>query len=58
MILQNKIDIETREEQIVYDVDVIEIIRMFSNRDDFRIKELYFLGENDLHKNFPTSILK
>lgn len=58
MILQKKIDIETREEQIVYDVDVIEIIRVFPSRDAFRIEELYFLGENELHKDFPTSILK
>ena len=57
MILQKKGDIKIREEQIVYDVDVIEIIRVFSSRENFRKKELFFLGENNLHNNF-SSVLK
>lgn len=51
-ILDKKSDIQNLHNQIIYDADVLEIMRLFTDNIDgwqkFRPKELFFLSERDL----------
>lgn len=60
MITNKKEDINDRVSQIVYDADVIEILRLFTDNSGglhkFRTSELFFLGKNHLHQDLSESV--
>lgn len=59
-ILDKKKDISNRLSQIIYDADVLEIMRLFIDHENginqFRTAELYFLGANALHPSLAPAL--